>query len=223
MLHFSYICTFVYNHPLLRKLSLCSVEVGNNFSNSLLCWIFVAEYHFVGLSTAHLHQARNSSIKWLSREHMLSYIINVTWQEKKEKEQSCLHPYKWAEWILTGSGLFRFPGSQLHDRDLSAGDLLRNGEECLKRGDRSKTEMRVTLTCDVISAEDSAGLTGSSSSLESPPVEARSRAFATRIKPVTGSRTPLREGREKVWWGSPLHRGRSWKGTLVWTISQQEE
>lgn len=26
-------------------------------------------------------------------------------------------------------------------------------------------------------------------------------------KPVTGSRTPLREGRENIWWGSPFHRG----------------
>lgn len=122
LLHFSYILYLCVQPSMLRKLSLCSVEVGNNSFNYLLCWIFVAEYHFVWISTSHLHQTRNSSIKWLSREYMLFCIINVTWQENKEREQSCPHPCKWLEWILTGSGLSRFPGSQLHDRNLS-GDV----------------------------------------------------------------------------------------------------
>lgn len=132
-----------------------------------MCWIFVAKYHF-------MCQAKNSSIKWLSREYILPCSINVTWQERKDREQSCPHLYEWVELILTGSGLCRCPGSQLRDGDLNAGWRFIeewSREQRLKR-EGSRTERKVSRT--VMQLLRGFGWSpGSSSPSRSPQIEAR--------------------------------------------------
>lgn len=147
------------------------------------------------ISLAHLHQARDSSIKWIFREHTLSCIINVTWQERKERGQSVhalqmswINPYTW--WFI------QIPWSQLHGGDLEevCWGIVWRTKPRKGRWQQDWNEGEDEQCCHCIRGLSWAcrkqwPLRGISKWSQRP-------AFPPLYEPVTGCRTSLREERE---------------------------
>lgn len=91
----------------------------------------------------------NSSFKWLSRGHPFC-IINVTWQERKKRGQTCPSLCKWLDFILTDSG---YSGSlnvnfmiKIWVLEVYWGLIWKN----LRKGDGSLIEIKMRLTFDLL-------------------------------------------------------------------------